>query len=150
MIIDEEIILNFVDAICDIMEIDDVTIKYVDQLFTSTIKAAYFPEDNTIAIAKHNTDKFFLLFSIAHELRHAYQNQKGLLKDQVSSVMLNPDKYNEQENEVDANAFAKVVMGLVFGLKPSNKINNTPKVNAREKELLYKYGKTILEAFEIN
>lgn len=62
------------------------------------------------------------LFSIAHELRHIYQFQTDKQfylsdykpSDECSSV----DEYNLQMAEVDANAFASIIMADFFSVKP--------------------------------
>ena len=62
------------------------------------------------------------LFSIAHEIRHIYQFQTDKQfylsdykpSDEYSSV----DEYNLQMAEVDANAFASIVMADFFSVKP--------------------------------
>ena len=60
-----------------------------------------------------------LFFAIAHELRHAYQLENDRsLHDYRTSDQLDIDEYNAQPLEVDANAFAAVVMAEFFGISP--------------------------------
>ena len=60
-----------------------------------------------------------LFFAIAHELRHAYQLENDRsLHDYHTSDQLDIDEYNAQPLEVDANAFAAVVMAEFFGISP--------------------------------
>lgn len=71
---------------------------------------------------KSNPDPDYL-FAIAHEMRHIWQAKTNMdlylsnykTANQFSSV----NEYNLQLAEVDANAFAAIVMINMFGVKPT-------------------------------
>lgn len=60
-----------------------------------------------------------LLFSLAHELRHAYQIASGeSLEEYRTSDRISIEQYNLQPLEVDANAFGALIMSDFFGIVP--------------------------------
>lgn len=63
------------------------------------------------------------LFAICHEMRHIYQSKymKGIFKDYVEIGELDIEEYNLQEAELDANAYAAMVMKREFGVSPQFK-----------------------------
>ena len=70
---------------------------------------------------KPNPDQ---LFSIAHELRHVWQienNQELYFSNYQTVDIIGIEKYNLQPAEVDANAFASIVMVDFFHLQPQYK-----------------------------
>lgn len=68
---------------------------------------------------KQNPD---CLFCIAHELRHIYQYQTDkqyyFSNYRQSDKCLSVEEYNLQIAEVDANAFASIIMTDFFSIKP--------------------------------
>ena len=69
---------------------------------------------------KSYENKADLLFAIAHELRHKYQidNHKFDFENYKTSTEVTTEEYNLQKEEIDANAYAGVVMMDLFGIKP--------------------------------
>lgn len=63
-----------------------------------------------------------LLFSIAHEIRHIWQIKTGkeIYFDNYQTIdtIKDTEKYNLQIAELDANAFAKIVMCDFFHITP--------------------------------
>lgn len=57
---------------------------------------------------------------VAHEMRHLWQsvNQPDMFAAYQSSAELDKEAYNLQPAEIDANAFALVVMEEAFGVTP--------------------------------
>jgi Zn-dependent peptidase ImmA (M78 family) len=102
-------------GILDIDTPDWIEVKILD---TDTQIAAADIKKNII-YTKKGTDEKMLFFAIAHELRHMWQakNKKDfLIKFDKSKKDIKC--YNEQEAEVDANAFAAAIMMLMFGIRP--------------------------------
>ena len=61
-------------------------------------------------------------FAVAHELRHLWQyltNEKYWLGGYKTSEEIGITAYNRQRLEVDANAFAALIMVLYFGMVPT-------------------------------
>lgn len=59
-------------------------------------------------------------FAITHELRHAWQMENGNLFDEYKTSFDLPDTngYNMQAEEIDANAYASLMMERLFGMSP--------------------------------
>lgn len=124
-------IKEFITDICELLKIDVPHVSYDTSHFpTKTTWAQCDPITNTIYLSKVDKLNPDYLFSIAHELRHIYQFQTDKQfylsdykpSDECSSV----DEYNLQMAEVDANAFASIVMADFFSVKPQwNGLSNS-------------------------
>lgn len=72
-------------------------------------------------------------------MRHFYQEEKGLIKqDYKKRNKTTLSDYNTQENEIDANAFAMVILFNVLGIVPSFENLDQmaiTKIKARAKEI---------------
>lgn len=115
----KQICIKFAQEICDILDISTPAIKFVsaDRMQTSTQIAALTPD--AILIRNDMTVSPELFFAIAHELRHFYQISNGAdLKEYQTSDKISKEQYNLQPLEVDANAFAALVMSDFFGIAP--------------------------------
>lgn len=115
----EEFILN----ICTILNIKVPSVSFDTSNFPSdTMMAQCSPDGSTIYLRKCDRPNPDQLFSIAHELRHIWQiktDEDLYLSDyrpvdQCASV----EAYNLQLAEVDANAFASIIMTEFFHLTP--------------------------------
>ena len=80
------------------------------------------PETNIIYLNKVDKPNPDYIFSIAHELRHVYQYQTDkefyLSRYKPSNKCSSIEEYNLQIAEVDANAFAAIIMTDFFSVKP--------------------------------
>lgn len=115
----KRICIKFAREICDILDISAPVIKFVpaDRMHTRTQIAALTPD--AILIRNDMTISPELFFAIAHELRHSYQIANGAdLKEYQTSDRISTEQYNLQPMEVDANAFAALVMSDFFGIVP--------------------------------
>lgn len=84
-------------------------------------------------------------FAIAHELRHLWQAQDDFDKwfgNYVKSSETDIETYNLQPAEIDANAFATIVMVDVYHLKP--RFDNLPKEIV---DLIYERAEKISKNF---
>ena len=116
-------IKEFITDVCELLEIDVPTISYnITHFATKTTLAQCEPETNTIYLNKVDKPNPDYVFSIAHELRHIYQYQNDeefyLSGYKPSNKCSSVDAYNLQIAEVDANAFASIVMTDFFSMKP--------------------------------
>lgn len=113
-------IKKYIKEVCEILNIKEPAISY---------DASHFPTPTTWAVC--NSDTIFLkkvtepnpdyLFAIAHELRHIWQIQTDpdyFLANYKDSTKLSKESYNLQPAEVDANAFASIIMNDFFCLQP--------------------------------
>ena len=114
---------EFINDVCDILNISVPAISFDTSNFTSdTMMAQVNPSGDTIYLKKHDKPNPDQLFSIAHELRHIWQiqNDEKLYFSTYKPIDLLPsvEEYNLQIAELDANAFASLVMIDFFHLKP--------------------------------
>lgn len=116
-------IYDFINDICDILNISVPSVSFDTSNFpTETMMAQCNPDGSIIYLKKYNKPNPDQLFSIAHELRHIWQMQNDEQQyfsaykpiDLCSSV----EEYNLQIAELDANAFAGLIMVDFFHLKP--------------------------------
>ena len=113
---------DFITEICSILNINKPSVSYDTSHFaTDTMMAQCDPSGNTIYLKKKDKPDPDYLFSIAHELRHVWQfiSDKDLYFSDYKTVdILGNEKYNNQLAEIDANAFAGLIMIDFFHLKP--------------------------------
>lgn len=114
---------DYIEDICYILNIPVPKVSYDTSHFhTNTMMAQADSSGKAIYLKKCNKPNFDQLFSIAHELRHIWQikyNEKFYLMtyktiDLCSSI----EEYNLQPAEIDANAFAYIVMVDFFQRQP--------------------------------
>lgn len=127
-------IKEFITDVCELLEIKVPKISYDTIHFvTKTTLAQCEPVTNTIYLNKVDKLNPDYVFSIAHELRHIYQYHTDkefyLSGYKPSNKCSSVEEYNLQIAEVDANAFASIVMTDFFSIKPqwnglSNKVIN--------------------------
>jgi hypothetical protein len=148
-----------VDDICDLLEIEFPIISFDNEcLPTKTTMAGYGLDNGVMSI---NPDyckeeaKGLILFSVAHELRHKWQSEyqpkmvsKRKYKVRDSKTSLN--KYNSQDAEVDANAFA---LWYIWTITDSdevmeNYLNILVQGGSDEKAILNRLGQVIDEMIE--
>ena len=116
-------IYDFINNICDILNIPVPTISYNTLNFqTDTMLAQVDLSGKTIYIKKYDNPNPDQFFSIAHELRHVWQikndNKSFLSEYKSADLMKSIEEYNLQPAEIDANAFAYIIMVDFFGIKP--------------------------------
>ncbi len=115
-------IKDYINDLCDELNIDVPFISHDTSVFpTETTLAMCHSTKNRIYIRPMDKPTPDLLFSIAHELRHIWQiktDETYYFKDYKNSNELTSDEYNLQIAELDANAYATIVMIDDFGLQP--------------------------------
>lgn len=116
-------IKEFVSEICEIIDISIPEISYDTSNFASdTMMAQVDSDGKTIFVKKYDKPNPDQLFSIAHELRHISQikNDYKLYFSEYKTIDMcsSIEEYNLQIAEIDANAFAGLIMMDFFNLKP--------------------------------
>lgn len=90
------------------------------KMLTNTMLAVYKTENNTIYL-KNKVD-LDTIFAIAHELRHTWQlkseNKERFFNNYKERTEIDLLQYNKQLAEIDANAFASIVMIELFQRMP--------------------------------
>ncbi len=80
--------------------------------------AAYDQETGTIYI-RRTAAPLDKAFALAHELRHIWRIDRGWpVIGKPSSGQVSVSDYNLQQPEIDANAYAMLVMQEIFGVTP--------------------------------
>lgn len=114
-------IKEFITDICELLNIKEPYVSYdVADFATDTTMAQCDVANNTIYLYKLDKPNPDYLFAIAHELRHIWQIKTNKSKffdyykprEDCNSV----EEYNLQLAEVDANAFAAIIMTDYFHL----------------------------------
>ena len=134
---------RYIKHISKILNISQPKPRIVDNLDTETKMAAIDPEKNVVYIKKGLMD-YDKLFAIAHELRHLwqYKNEPEMFNEYANSENLSADNYNLQIAEIDANAFGKIVMLEMFGVKPLfDGLSDEVKQKIDEREQIIKSGR---------
>lgn len=113
---------KFIKKVCDILDIYSPGISFDTSHFaTSTMLAQCSPDGSTIHIRKIEKPNLDYFFAIAHELRHVWQirtDAERWLSNYLPADVLTVEEYNNQPAEIDANAFATVIMSDAFGMTP--------------------------------
>ena len=117
------ILQRFISDTCCLLNINAPSISYDTSNFsTDTMMAQCNSLGTVIYLRKYdkpNPDQFF---AIAHELRHVWQiiNDEQLYFSDYKPIDLlgSVEKYNSQIAEIDANAFAGLIMEGFFHIKP--------------------------------
>ena len=114
---------EFITDVCELLKIEIPKISYDTSHFpTKTTLAQCEPTANIIYLTKIDKLNPDYVFFIAHELRHIYQYQTDeefyLSGYKSSNKCSSVEEYNLQIAEVDANAFASIIMVEYFSMKP--------------------------------
>lgn len=106
----------FMDYICEDLEIPLPPIVIDESL---KLSAAY--TDGRIILKQYSADRETLL-AIAHELRHAWQlatdEQRWFTGYMTREEAGDTNTYNAQPAEIDANAYASIIMMEMVLMKP--------------------------------
>ena len=126
---------EFITDICELLCIEVPSISYDTSHFsTETTMAQCELTNNIIYLNKIDNPNPDYLFAIAHELRHIFQYQNDekfyLSNYKTSDKCSSIEEYNLQIAEVDANAFASIVMIEYFHMKPKWNGSSDKVINA--------------------
>ena len=114
---------EYVSEICHLLNIPKPQIIYDTSLFPTKTTLAQCKSDGAeIYLKKFDSPNLDQCVAIAHELRHVWQvktdKEKYLSNYQTIDAIGDTEKYNLQLAEIDANAFAKIVVSDCFHVKP--------------------------------
>lgn len=114
---------EYIQLICDMLKLEVPKLIFTNEhLVSDTEWACYSFKDHEIFIRENSKITLEVLFSIAHELRHAWQSTyhaNEYLEDYIPREEFNNIiEYNKQPAEIDANAFAIVIMVNIFHRQP--------------------------------
>ena len=99
---------------CKILKIKRVKVRFTDKL---DCWSRYKPEWRVVLIKRGLLVKE-VLFALAHEMRHAWQVDNGVVGEYVERNKISKADYNNQWVEVDANAYGCLYMQAVYGTYP--------------------------------
>jgi len=135
---------EFINIVCDNLGIDPPQIvREPDEVFPNDTMPAMLTQDGKkLGLRKNIGNEFDAYFSVAHELRHVWQiNKKPYLLDgyRLREECYDLDEYCLQDAEIDANAYAAIVMTDLFRVKPlfqgySERVKDA--INIRIKEII--------------
>ena len=108
---------TFIRSICEYLNIDEPGIKTGFTFRSNTQIAAADLKQYRILIKDRPQDNDYY-FAIAHELRHLWQYKNGWDLDQAAPGDIDKNEYNLQPAEVDAQAFAAIIMINTFHIEP--------------------------------
>ena len=138
-------IKEFINAVCHDLGIRKPLMRKDDSHFETPTQLAMLSVENgkkVLYLRKRYNDAVTAMFSVAHELRHAYQIDNGSFdfKSYQSSSDSDVRSYNLQEAEIDANAYAYLILYDNFGIEI--KLNNLDedvirKIKARADAIRY-------------
>lgn len=113
---------EYIYEICTFLNIDVPYVSNDTSHFeTDTMMAQCNPHMYALFVPEQEEVTPDLLFSIAHELRHLYQyktDEEKYFADYKTAEQCTVEEYNLQIAEVDANAFAAIIMIDIFRLEP--------------------------------
>lgn len=114
---------QFVEMVCEDLRIAPIPLRYDNSVPKSEGRIAALEiskVESTLLILNTDVAELDLLFAIAHELRHAwqFQNRRHWFKNYKEIGEVDFEEYNLQQPEVDANAYATIVMEEVAGMTP--------------------------------
>lgn len=114
-------IMDFIEDTCWELDIKKPRVIQDKSKMPSATALACYDVENDIIYLSINDLNFDLIFSLCHELRHKWQMTyfKDEFFDNYKPVTeLGIEKYNLQIAELDANAYAAVVMVEDYGIMP--------------------------------
>lgn len=116
----------YINNICDALQIKTPRISNNGTRFATNSTLAYLNSAGTVLYIRKELEQSNICdfaFSIAHELRHKWQleNNESLYFDEYKPASMLPDleAYNLQLAEIDANAFACIMLFDTFGKMPT-------------------------------
>lgn len=118
---DRKQLRRFTRTVCELLEIEAPRIREAARLETETTLAASASDGSEILFRSDLTLSPDLYFAVAHELRHIWQLRTAperWMQDYRRSAETDLVSYNMQPAELDANAYAALVMINLYGIKP--------------------------------
>lgn len=116
---------EFIGEVCAVLEIPVPDISDDFRVFENNTRMAVLEIKKnvpTLYLCDRMETEQDYYFAVAHELRHLWQyitNEKYWLGGYKTAEEIGITAYNRQRLEIDANAFAALVMVLSFGMVPT-------------------------------
>ena len=106
--------------ICAQLKIKVPKICISNSFESDTQMARYIPELHQLELGNSFSNELDMYFAIAHELRHIYQYKNNLYDFSKYESNDNTDihTYNNQDIEIDANAYAYIFIVYYFHMEP--------------------------------
>lgn len=135
---------EFVTNVCTVLHVNKPRVTYTDAGYATKTTLAAISSDGAEIHVRPGMFSPDLFFAIAHELRHVWQKQykPDILWGYRSSDRISTEEYNLQPAEIDANAFAAVIVVKTFRIKPLFQ-NQTERVKNRIYNRMSEISKTI-------
>lgn len=92
------------------------------KFLTPTTRAALSDDGKVIAVNRDSAfpDRLSVWLVVSHEMRHLWQMRHGRIRSGYAPASDLPlGEYNGQGEEIDAHAWAVVVIASVFGIRPT-------------------------------
>lgn len=121
MKIDKNKINVFARRVCAALGIEAPEIQFsANAPDGSTVLAWLCVDGDTVHVREGTDNVYDICFALAHELRHIWQRQNTAFFNgyKPSNECESLTEYNLQPAEIDANAYAALVMVSAFGVKP--------------------------------
>ena len=118
-------LVNFINEVCDVLEIPVPNISDDFRVFENNTRMAMLEIEKgvpTLYLSDRMETEQDYYFAVAHELRHELgdvAHGSKLLGNYKTVEEIGITEYNRQRLEIDANAFAALVMVLSFGMVPT-------------------------------
>lgn len=113
---------EFIKDICEELAIDVPEISYDTSLFPSKTMRAMCDGETIYLRMDGKKPSLDLFLSITHEMRHLWQikyHEELFFKDYITADKAGDiEEYNMQLAELDANAYASLIMVDEFGIQP--------------------------------
>lgn len=125
----------YIAFLCGILRIAEPIIDFDSDNLSGTELARCSRDGSEILIRKSGS-AYDVLFAIAHELRHVWQEKyrPEMLSGYRHSAEIGADEYNLQAAELDANAFGVIVMSDIFHVAPKfDSLSETVKAAIRRR-----------------
>ena len=116
-------LMKVIENVCDDLKIEVPTLDFaLEKKSKGNIAALVLNQNRKVKGLSISDDMHLndLVFSIVHELRHAYQlqYQPGIFENYHEIGTIGFEEYNLQKAEVDANAYAALFVEKNFGIRP--------------------------------
>ncbi len=119
-----ELMETFIYDVCSVLDIETPNAfgMMSEGFKTKTTMAIYVRSERELYINSNycvNGYQELIMFCIAHEMRHAWQNEHfgdSFFSNYKTSDKVNLATYNSQKQEIDANAFGFAYMDILFDL----------------------------------
>lgn len=139
---------DFIACICNILKMDNVANRSVSKKEMIEISksentlAAYDLKSKCIYYLKKREYDLMDYYVMSHEIRHAWQDKVDpdfYFKEYYKNM--NEMVYQNNDSEIDANAFAYLAIAIVFNKKVKRSYKNMPDIQKKYEKRIKKLEK---------